>query len=647
MYRKRTYSFFFTVIALLFSVHLFRVFIGSVIFSLGRYIGSHYLLAIFTACVFCLAFLPHLLRRFIREKLFIYITVVGLIITRLAAQLISSHVCLFFISTAGTVFFIWFMIVWSQSLYNRDDLDVVPVMSLAFPAALIIDSATRTLLSSYDLVWRKEFWPFAVILSAAGILYILMLRILPGRRSEEPAGESSLCYALQLFFLGPWLYLAMTNYQNPLSVAAFTGLQEMTAYAIVNTSLIAGAFICVIVTFIPKTRRLAWSILFSIVLVLSTHCYISRIGPVWLWAVTGSLCLWAVPGVIFSISSRRKLRPGIWRTGISFFLALIITVVLVLLGTKLKVNWISTVGAIFLTVPLLGSHSIIRRVSFETLRIDLMLTGLVAFPVILALTAGFFFARPSEPVTLMPGSGKLRVMTYNIHESYSADYRVDLDEMARVIEAQKPDIIGLQEVNRARISNGLIDCLSYLSQRLDMPSVFGPSFDDGQFGNAIISRHPVLSWKMLRYRNNNKDRVCGALHARFQTPSGPVNIYVTHLDKMKDSSIRKKQVGELLGYWDRNPRSIIMGVFNAAPDMPEMTPLYRAGLIDILETAGKKNVTTYLGDFSTPPGRFDYIFLTPDIRFKNVRVIESRASDHVPVVVDIDVAGKGYSFNME
>src|ERR1043166_6137788 len=43
---------------------------------------------------------------------------------------------------------------------------------------------------------------------------------------------------------------------------------------------------------------------------------------------------------------------------------------------------------------------------------------------------------------------KLRVMTYNIHVGVGMDKKLDLQRIANVIKAQRPDLVGLQEVDR-------------------------------------------------------------------------------------------------------------------------------------------------------------------------------------------------------
>ncbi len=48
----------------------------------------------------------------------------------------------------------------------------------------------------------------------------------------------------------------------------------------------------------------------------------------------------------------------------------------------------------------------------------------------------------------------LRVMTYNIHIGIGMDKKLDLQRIADVINRERPDLVGLQEVDRGVRSGG-------------------------------------------------------------------------------------------------------------------------------------------------------------------------------------------------
>ena len=87
------------------------------------------------------------------------------------------------------------------------------------------------------------------------------------------------------------------------------------------------------------------------------------------------------------------------------------------------------------------------------LRRSLLVISLIALPgaLISSLPAARISAAPPAP------SQTLRVMTYNIHVGVGMDKKLDLPRVAGVINAQQPDLVGLQEVDRGVTRTQRID----------------------------------------------------------------------------------------------------------------------------------------------------------------------------------------------
>ncbi|NIN36019.1 MAG: endonuclease, partial [Gammaproteobacteria bacterium] len=65
------------------------------------------------------------------------------------------------------------------------------------------------------------------------------------------------------------------------------------------------------------------------------------------------------------------------------------------------------------------------------------------------------------------------------------DGYLGIEAIAQVMEKSEADIIALQEVSRGWVINGRLDMLTWLSQRLHMPYVFG-SATGPLWGNAVL-----------------------------------------------------------------------------------------------------------------------------------------------------------------
>jgi endonuclease/exonuclease/phosphatase family metal-dependent hydrolase len=230
-------------------------------------------------------------------------------------------------------------------------------------------------------------------------------------------------------------------------------------------------------------------------------------------------------------------------------------------------------------------------------------------------------------------------MSYNLHQGFSrVTGDMTLEEIAKVIEEEGADIVALQEVSRAWVVSGSVDMLVWLSQRLEMPYVWGPASDD-VWGNAVLSRYP-LSGAETYPMPNNDELILQRSYTTVMADLGAgeaLRIIATHLHSWRqDSHKRIPQVRAILEAWDGAPRTVILGDLNAEPDAPEMQLLRDAGLVDtfVAAEAQEPGHTTLWG---TPPRRIDYIWLTPALGASDFSTGESRASDHLPVTVTVTV----------
>ncbi|MBU0490553.1 MAG: endonuclease/exonuclease/phosphatase family protein [Chloroflexi bacterium] len=201
--------------------------------------------------------------------------------------------------------------------------------------------------------------------------------------------------------------------------------------------------------------------------------------------------------------------------------------------------------------------------------------------------------------------------------------------------------MALNEVSRARAFNGFVDTLPLLSRRTGLPYVFGANYADGQYGNAVLSRYPILAWDNTPYQYNTTE-VRGLLRVVVAAPGGPITFYATHLDHTGGPHrARAAQVAEILAQWNHTPCAVLLGDLNARPDQPELRPIHDAGFVDVLAATGLGQACTIWGPSLTPGRRIDYIFLTPDLALHRtlcvgqVWVVETHASDHLPVLTEV------------
>ena len=266
-----------------------------------------------------------------------------------------------------------------------------------------------------------------------------------------------------------------------------------------------------------------------------------------------------------------------------------------------------------------------------------ILAPLVGAVLLLALPLGYL-AGWEEPRHESPSGLPVRIMTYNLHQGFDAGGTLAIKDQARVIAEASPDIVALQEVSRGWVIDGSFDMLVWLSRRLDMPYVWGPAADS-VWGNAILSRYPILEARTIPMPNNGQlqmDR--GYTLVRVDVgDGGPVTVIATHMHHLADEEhLRVPQVQALLEAWDGSSRSIILGDFNAIPEGPAVGLLREAGLSDAYESAGRDLGEGHTAPAGDPSRRIDYIWVSPDLRVVDFSLVGGRASDHLGVVATVE-----------
>jgi len=225
-------------------------------------------------------------------------------------------------------------------------------------------------------------------------------------------------------------------------------------------------------------------------------------------------------------------------------------------------------------------------------------------------------------------------MTYNLHQGFDTWGYLGMEALARVIESTDAEVIALQEVSRGWYINGSLDMLTWLSQRLDMPVLWGPAADR-QWGNAILTRYPVLDHGVASLPRGGVPMRRGYLWARLDLGGGEELLVVaTHLHHVEeDHAVRQLQVPRLVEFWGGRERTVIMGDFNAEPGWPELEPLLEAGLRDAVAEAGMGDRKTWPSP--APDRRIDYVWISPDLKPSDVEIPQSTASDHLGVAVTV------------
>lgn len=239
----------------------------------------------------------------------------------------------------------------------------------------------------------------------------------------------------------------------------------------------------------------------------------------------------------------------------------------------------------------------------------------------------------------------LRVMSYNIHHGEGTDGVFDLERIAAVIEAQDPDLVALQEVDRGTNRASGVDQAAVLSRLTGMHHAYGAAmaYDGGEYGEAILSRRPIAGEATLVMPKieGSEPRALLSVRVRIAPSDEEIVFSGTHLahDSAVDRLDQAARIRDILTRERLAGHTVILaGDLNAAPGSAPMHELLQGGgFIDVF--ADKPGPTYPSGD---PQTRIDWILVHPaahrSIEVLRTEVIDDAlASDHCALLAIVRI----------
>jgi endonuclease/exonuclease/phosphatase family metal-dependent hydrolase len=236
----------------------------------------------------------------------------------------------------------------------------------------------------------------------------------------------------------------------------------------------------------------------------------------------------------------------------------------------------------------------------------------------------------------------MRVLSYNIHKGIGGrDRRYSLDRIIRVIAAEHPDLVCLQEVDRGVRRSRFDDQPTLLSGALRAEAhlyQLNVHLKAGGYGNLVTSRWPLRSKHQLSLRLGRK-KPRGAQVAVVETPEGPLHLVNLHLGLAGPE--RAWQVDHLLRHHlfreSAHLPTLIVGDYNDWRDVLAGSVFERHGFAQVTAPRSRfRSFPAYL-----PVASLDKAFCRGPIEIRRAHVVRSalarRASDHLPLVIDFSL----------
>ncbi len=230
----------------------------------------------------------------------------------------------------------------------------------------------------------------------------------------------------------------------------------------------------------------------------------------------------------------------------------------------------------------------------------------------------------------------MRIVTYNVRSGLGMDGRRSVARIADVLRELRPEVVCLQETDKCLPRSYFCDQSKRLGKLLGMRAFFCPTMRVGlgEYGIALLTPLPILSSESWYVPNEReRRRIELRLERRalqrvvVQTPSGPVAVHNTHWSLNADDRLEAAERAAEIVTGCGAP-AVLCGDLNAGPESAEVRLLLeRSGLAD------RGADPAYPSD--GPAHRIDYVLLSVGLLAKEVRVVETQASDHRPIVAEV------------
>ena len=258
----------------------------------------------------------------------------------------------------------------------------------------------------------------------------------------------------------------------------------------------------------------------------------------------------------------------------------------------------------------------------------------------LAVTLSVAFALGAFALdgNITPWSGEtatniLRLVSYNVHHCAGADKKLDFQRVADVIMREKPDFVGLNEVDCCTKRSGNVDEAKELGRITGLDATFAKAIplQGGSYGNAVLSCDEPLSVERIPLPGK-EPRVlllCEFKDFWFGT---------AHLDFGSHQLPSVEIIRGIVGEKSKAKPVFLAGDWNATPKSKTL-----AAMKDFMTVVSKENCRTYHG-FKNHTAKDEYCidYISVDsVHAAKLKVNEAHVtsdivtSDHNPIVVSV------------
>lgn len=155
----------------------------------------------------------------------------------------------------------------------------------------------------------------------------------------------------------------------------------------------------------------------------------------------------------------------------------------------------------------------------------------------------------------------------------------------------------------------------------------------------MLSRIPILGTTSGELPFGEGPQQRSYLAVRLDVGGGDDLLAVdTHLQDSDDPWTTEPQITTVLEAWGGVEPAVIAGDMNLQPEEDGVRLFLEAGLVSVQDEIGYPCEPTATDpDPDEPCDRVDWIFVTPGVEPSDFVIVETRASDHLPLAVTVTI----------
>ncbi len=244
---------------------------------------------------------------------------------------------------------------------------------------------------------------------------------------------------------------------------------------------------------------------------------------------------------------------------------------------------------------------------------------------------------------------QLKVLQWNIWG------REKVENVLKLVKRINPDILCFQELMIGSVYNNGRDVAKIISEKTNFEYNFAlahKAVDDGRIlGNGIFSKFKIIensNFFIADPKNSNdyssQGRSC-AVSKIFINSEKDITIATAHSsynNKFVENEAKLKEIKRLVNFFKNNANKLIFtGDLNITPNSESIRRIEKH-LVHCGPDYQKPTWTTkpflYKGfEEDKLRWRLDYAFATKDIKIVNSKIIKTQYSDHLPILVEIEI----------